>query len=182
MRKRTSKEILAETLVDLSKTRPIEKITVKQIVNESGLSLQTFYNHFADKQELISFIHKNQIMKIFVQLEDNDMPFSDIFNDMTFFDGYYREFMKNAMDASGAQNLFIYQASSNVFDCLSKYVLEKSGMTELTPELQIYLKSYAWTINLMYEAWVNNSKLIGQDQLGKYILGCMPEGLKPYLK
>ena len=57
LKKRTSKQIFAETLLELSKRMPVDKITVKQIVDESGLSLQTFYNHFLDKADLILWIH-----------------------------------------------------------------------------------------------------------------------------
>ena len=51
MKKRTSKEIFSEALLELSRTTPVDKITVKQIVEASGLSLQTFYNHFKDKSK-----------------------------------------------------------------------------------------------------------------------------------
>ena len=42
MKKRTSKQIFAETFLDLSRELPVDKITVKKIVEESGLSLKTF--------------------------------------------------------------------------------------------------------------------------------------------
>ena len=43
---------------------PMDKITVKQIVDESGLSLQTFYNHFMDKADLILWVHKSAFDEI----------------------------------------------------------------------------------------------------------------------
>ena len=39
IKKRSSKEIFAETLLALSETMPMDKITVRQIAEESGLSL-----------------------------------------------------------------------------------------------------------------------------------------------
>ena len=53
MKKRTSKQIFAETFLELSRELTIDKITVKKIVEESGLSLKTFYNHFPDKYSLM---------------------------------------------------------------------------------------------------------------------------------
>ena len=41
--------ILAESLKELSKTRPIEKITIKEITDKAGVIRPTFYNHFQDK-------------------------------------------------------------------------------------------------------------------------------------
>ena len=58
MKKRTSKQIFAETFLELSRELPIGKITVKKIVEESGLSLKTFYNHFSDKYSLMLYIEQ----------------------------------------------------------------------------------------------------------------------------
>ncbi len=181
MKKRTSKEILAETLIDLSKTKPIEKITVKQIVNESGLSLQTFYNHFSDKAELLSFIHKTEISRIFDNIYEQGLPFHSIFLEDTFFEGYYREFMRNVTDCGEGLDLFIRQAAQNVYDCLIDYISRRYEIEEIPFDTQIYTRSFAWTISLMYEAWVNNPKFIEQQALGDYIMGCVPESLKQYL-
>lgn len=60
MKKRTSKQIFAETFLELSRELPIDKITVKKIVEESGLSLKTFYNHFSDKYSLMLYIEEKR--------------------------------------------------------------------------------------------------------------------------
>ena len=51
MKRQKSKEVFGDALMTLARTQPVERITVKQIVEKSGLSLQTFYNHFKDKSE-----------------------------------------------------------------------------------------------------------------------------------
>ena len=48
----SSKEQFAQSLVELSRKEPFHKITVEMIVEASGLSKRTFYNHFADKYDL----------------------------------------------------------------------------------------------------------------------------------
>ena len=59
MKKKSANEIFGGTLLELARSTPIEKITVKQIVEGSGLSLQTFYNHFHDKNDLVRWIHRS---------------------------------------------------------------------------------------------------------------------------
>jgi AcrR family transcriptional regulator len=58
VKKRTSKEIFGDALLLLARKEELERITVKQIVEQSGLSLQTFYNHFHDKEELVAWLHR----------------------------------------------------------------------------------------------------------------------------
>lgn len=45
------KYLFADALKVCMKTAPLEKITVKEIVDQCGTTRQTFYRHFQDKQE-----------------------------------------------------------------------------------------------------------------------------------
>ena len=47
--KKTTKEILAESLQELSLNKSVDKITIKEIAQNCGMTATTFYNHFADK-------------------------------------------------------------------------------------------------------------------------------------
>ena len=50
MVKRTStKELIAQSLVELGEAQPVDKITVQDIADNCSVSKRTFYYHFADK-------------------------------------------------------------------------------------------------------------------------------------
>ncbi len=53
--------VLAESLKSLSTTKPIEKITIKEITDKAGVIRPTFYNHFQDKYELLEWITVNEL-------------------------------------------------------------------------------------------------------------------------
>lgn len=50
--KRTSKEIIADSLSQLLEDRPFDKITVTEITANCGIAKRTFYYYFKDKYEL----------------------------------------------------------------------------------------------------------------------------------
>ena len=52
------KNIIASALLELCETKSLEALTVKQILEKSGVSRQTFYNHFIDKNDLIQYVYK----------------------------------------------------------------------------------------------------------------------------
>ena len=54
--------LLAESLKELAVTRPIEKITIKEITDKAGVIRPTFYNHFQDKFELIEWIIDEELL------------------------------------------------------------------------------------------------------------------------
>ncbi len=56
MRKSHTKALIAETLKELCKNRKLENITVQDISQACEINRGTFYYHFCDIQELISWI------------------------------------------------------------------------------------------------------------------------------
>lgn len=57
----TTKEALVESLIELSSSKPFDKITVEEIVKNCGYSKRTFYNHFADKYELAAYVYAHRL-------------------------------------------------------------------------------------------------------------------------
>ena len=45
MKRKTSKEILAESFREVSERKPIDKITIRDITEDCGYSPATFYRH-----------------------------------------------------------------------------------------------------------------------------------------
>ena len=55
MKRKTAKEILAESFREVAETKPIDKITIRDIVDNCGYSPATFYRQFSDKYDLIAW-------------------------------------------------------------------------------------------------------------------------------
>lgn len=53
---------LAHSLKKLMNVYPINKIRVKMITDDCGLTRHTFYNHFKDVYDLLGWIYKNEII------------------------------------------------------------------------------------------------------------------------
>ena len=66
MKRKTTKEILAESFRELAENHPVNKITIQEIVDNCDFSPATFYRHFRDKYDLIAwdYVHRTtEIMK-----------------------------------------------------------------------------------------------------------------------
>lgn len=53
---RTTKQLLADSLMELLETEPFDKITVKDISAKCGVSRQSFYYYFDDIYDLVEWI------------------------------------------------------------------------------------------------------------------------------
>ena len=72
MKRKTTKEILAESFRELAESRSIDKITVQEIVDNCGYSTATFYRHFKDKYDLIAWGYAHKAEEIMAQLSGNN--------------------------------------------------------------------------------------------------------------
>lgn len=55
-----TKKAIAEALKEVCKEKPFDKISIADITSACGLNRQTFYYHFQDKYELLSWIYYNE--------------------------------------------------------------------------------------------------------------------------
>lgn len=102
--KRNIEECLAESLKELIQTEPLEKITIKEIVNKVGTTRVTFYNHFRDKYELVEWIINKQVIEpvdILIRhgmiKESLTLIFEKVYED--------REFYRQAVKTEGQNSL-----------------------------------------------------------------------------
>lgn len=122
-KKRDTKAELAATFKAMLSKMPMEKITIKEITETTGVIRPTFYNHFSDKYELLEYILWNDLLKPVKPLLVNDMItegltllFSNIKNE--------KEFYQNAVRIEG-QNSFESVARQEVTELLLEVIDEK---------------------------------------------------------
>ena len=55
MKRKTARELLAESFRELAASKPVDKITVPNIIENCGYSKTTFYRLFNDKYDLMAW-------------------------------------------------------------------------------------------------------------------------------
>ena len=59
------KQIVADAMLDLCRTKELKAITIKDIREKTWVSRQGFYNHFKDKDDLIHWIYYDRVLTNF---------------------------------------------------------------------------------------------------------------------
>lgn len=102
-----TKKALANSLKELMKDTPLNKLSVKDIVDKCGLNRQTFYYHFQDIFDLVEWIYKTEAVESIDQYRSYD----------TWTDGFYRIFIYiennkafclNTLNSLGRNHLDMY--------------------------------------------------------------------------
>ena len=58
-----TRQLLANSLKKLLQKKPLEKITIKELVEDCGVNRQTFYYNFQDIYDLLAWIFKEDHQK-----------------------------------------------------------------------------------------------------------------------
>ncbi|MDF2887037.1 MAG: TetR family transcriptional regulator [Lacrimispora sp.] len=88
---------LADSIKDCMKTRPVDKITVQNIVDGCQMTRQTFYRNFKDKYDLINWYFDKLVLESFAQIgvdktvcQSLNEKFQFIQKESVFFTGAFR--------------------------------------------------------------------------------------------
>ena len=66
-----TKLLIANSLRKLMKKKSLDKIKIREIVEDCGVNRQTFYYHFQDIYALVEWIYTYDGMQIFYEHSDN---------------------------------------------------------------------------------------------------------------
>ncbi|MBR2122740.1 MAG: TetR family transcriptional regulator [Lachnospiraceae bacterium] len=180
MKKRTSKEIFAEVLLELSATQPVDKITVKEIVEKSGLSLQTFYNHFTDKYELILWVHKSKGQELIAKLESGS-SYDEIVAENLQFYLEHKDFFQNAFTNTENPDGYGKMSGDAGYQLWKEHIMRRFSLDSLPGEIDFYLKMYCFASVRMTAEWAFNLPELPSEVFAAYMKECMPLKLRPYM-
>lgn len=171
--------MFADAISDLAQNSPIDKITIADIVNYSGASRQTFYYHFKDKYELISWIYEknaNQILRI----DDNYNSFKD--SVMMVFQHLFRhkQFYRKAINMN-KQNSFKDALFNHTCGYYKERVVQRFGEEAITDELIFSIEFNSYGAVNMCKKWINSGMPLSPDIMADRIIDNMSEKLKNYL-
>ena len=175
--------VLAESLKELAVTRPIDKITIKEITDRAGVIRPTFYNHFQDKYELLEWIVEKELMEPAMPLFDNGMMREGITFVLTTMDRE-QAFYSKAAKLEG-QNSFPEILKKKVSLVLLHYLdtekmKEKAPYPWMTPELVVDF--YAQSICYVAIAWARSGMSIPVPELAELYLAMLQQSVVDLVK
>ena len=180
MRKETTLQLFADAILELSKKKTVDKITVKEIADQCGLSCQTFYNHFSDKHALILWIHKSFGEGLIEKLGKNDYSFRDLMIENLRFYSEHATFFLNALTNTQGHDSYWIQSSENAIAILEEYIGNHFSADSLSEKVRLHLRMYVYANTEVYAYWAVNNMTIPLEKMADYLIEAMPETIKKY--
>ena len=176
----STKELLANSLKELAQTKPIDKITIKDITDNCGLSKRTFYHNFQDKAELVLFEYSLNLSKVF-NAENKDLSWLELMHKaiMAIVNNY--DYYRNAFHVFDYSSSPINAMKLTASSTFENFIKLKAEIKELTEEEKVALKIYTCGIWAYGIEWTKNAMPISVEKLTQYYVNSMPYILHKYL-
>ena len=181
LRKKTAKELLADSFRELAERTGVHRITVKAIADNCGYSLATFYRCFRDKHDLIAWDYARQVSEIVAPVGTGSVPWRQ-----TLLEGarYYesnREYLSNLFLNTAGLDAFLFRMTETNYTCLKACLQQIAGTDTLDTRTDMCLRLYCHgTVALACE-WVLGRYLVTAEELAEIFERSLPEPLRPYL-
>lgn len=165
---------LADALESCMRKAPLEKITVRKITDECGVSRQTFYRNFADKYDLINWYFDELLNKAFEHMGYGNTVYDGLVHKFT----YIRDekFFFKAAFRNDSQNNLRDHDTLMIMDFYKKLIAGKMGVF---PQAQYgeLLEMYCVASVYMTQQWVLNGCVATPDKMARLMLEAMPPKL-----
>ncbi len=155
-----SKTLIKNSLIELLKTKPLEKVTVTDIVNNADINRGTFYAHYTDICELIHAVED--------EIVDTLCSFTHEWNETEPFQNPLPLFLRISDYLTRKQDLIFALMNANntssfVFrlpDLLTEHLLASDSVPKpllRDPLLEARFRFYAGGAVSLYAAWFQGS-------------------------
>lgn len=181
MKRKTTKEILAESFRELAENHRVDKITIQEIVDNCDYSPATFYRHFKDKYDLIAWDYVNQTGAFINKIGHDDYGWKDSLVDGMEYFAKNKEYMQNLLRNTRGHDAVIRYLSEANIDHMTRSLLRMSGQKELDGDMQILVQIYCFGTSQTVCQWLLDEIKTDSDRLVEIFVKALPDELNNIL-
>ena len=179
MKRKTAKELLADSFRELAETKTIDKITIKDITDNCGYSSATFYRQFRDKYDLIAWAYSRDLKQIMARVDE--VSWEQALSDAAHYYGEHREYLANLLMHTIGYDSFLQNMMEIHNAALSACVRRSAGQNALGDMLSMLIRGYVFsTVHLTCE-WILGKYAVDAEHLAEVYARSLPADLQPYL-
>ena len=159
--------------MQLASEKGIDKISVKEISKNCGVTTQTFYNHFSDKYELVMWTYKYRIDSLF-ECKSENVEWEEL---------VYRYIHELALDVRFVLNAIRNMKGTDSYiklaaDYLAEKIVENhkklKNLEEVPVDYVFQTKLYCYGFTNMIALWLENGMDVSEEELVGLVKRSLP--------
>ncbi|WP_340031868.1 TetR/AcrR family transcriptional regulator [Paenibacillus sp. FSL K6-1122] len=170
-----TRQTFINVFCDLYSQKPIEKISIQEIANQSGYNRSTFYQYFTDIYELLDCVEERILKSIKEEMAGRE------FSTHTIQDAL--QCLENAEEISVLKAILGDYGSVHFVERLRREIpFERLIVGFPTDDVlaPYIIEFYISTLISMFRLWIRNDKDLSSEELIKLIDSLFSKGITPY--
>lgn len=166
---------LANAMKECMVSAPVEKITVKEIVDTCGVTRQTFYRNFQDKYDLINWYFDKILAESFRQMGKGETVYESLVNKFEYIQ-MEQLFFRAAFKNDEQNNL-----KDHDFELIRQFYIdqiEDKSHRKISEKLLFQLEMYCQGSVFMTTQWVLGNRQYTPQELARLLTDSMPAELE----
>lgn len=181
MKRKTTKEIFAESFRELAESKTIDKITVKEIADNCSYSKATFYRHFKDIYDLIVWDYSRQTMEIMSRIDFDRYEWRQTLYDGANSFAEQKEYLANLILHTNGYHSFLQNMAEINYQILRAHILRATELDSLDTVTEMYVRLYCHGTVALTGDWILGKFDVAPQELAEVYEYSLPAPLKPYL-
>ena len=165
----------AKVFTKLREEKPVDQIRIKDLCGQGGASRQTFYYHFIDKDDFISWMLEFELDRAYKSVVGpfNEEGLGIVLDKINSSDSFYRSMY--AGDGASKDVTFL---SNVINDYESRVVRSSYHLAELSKEQEFIIKYHSYALAGMIINSFSSSNEKEKQYVAKEVLNLMPPLVK----
>ena len=170
---------LANAMKECMRTAPVEKITVKEIVETCGLTRQTFYRNFQDKYDLINWYFDRILLESFQHMGEGKTAYEGLVYmfhyievEKLFFKAAFRTDDQNCLRDHDFQLILRFYENQ----------IQEKTKQPIPENLHFQLEMYCQGSVYMTTQWVLGDMKKRPEEMARNLVAAMPAELETLFK
>ncbi len=181
MKRKTAKEILAESFREVAEHKSIDKISVKDITENCGYSPATFYRQFSDKYDLIAWNYTRELERILTGLNGSKTEWHSALQRAASFFEERKTYLANLFRHTSGLESFINNMQDINYQCLKEAAEKTLGSQSVDALTEKYIRVYVLGTAQFTCEWILGRIDSTAEELATVYEQTLPAALQKYM-
>ena len=175
-----TRQNLIDAFCILIRKKPVQKITVRELVDKAGYNRGTFYNYFRDVYDVLEQI-ENLVLN---QVKEN---FRNKITPENFEQAFLEAFTKIQREQANYFEVLLSPANSARFaeklsEEISPAFMTTFGLPPADPKSKYLTEIYFGTVLAAIKIWIDDGRKFSAEELSKFLGEILSNGVLPAIK
>jgi len=178
---KTTKDFLVDSFRELAEKKSIHKITIKEITDNCEMAPATFYRHFQNKYDLITWDYGIRMREIVERACDEGKTWPELQLEYIMFYEQHKALFINIIQHTSGYESFTRNMTDISAEQIRYYLKTEKDVVNPDPDLDLYIRIYCHGATMTVCEWLFGAIEASAEKIADLLDHSLPQPLREYI-